>query len=160
MNAVFKSSIFAIAVLSLTACVHAPKDAGSIYARAPDNVYINVNFDEKGCPQDTQTAAKSCPFLGDRDPVGLACQEPSSSNARRKIIWEGSREFTIHFEEGTPFKNTTGRCDLSSAEEGFTCLLRKDTESPPLVADYKYDVVVNAGEENECRLDPRIYLMR
>jgi hypothetical protein len=73
----------------------------------------------------------------------------------------GDVAFTLEFSKGDPLKSTTtGHCKLATADTGFTCLVRRKSESPTLEAAYKYDVVVNADQgDDECRLDPRVYLM-
>jgi hypothetical protein len=152
---------FTFTLVSLVGCVQ-PATKSSDYSRAPNNAYINVLFNENGCPTGAPTITKTCPFVGKSDPVDTVCQEPSTNNGRRKITWEadGDVAFTLEFKTGSPLTSTTtGRCKLATAAEGFTCLVRKDSELPSLTWVYKYDVVVNAGQEDECRLDPRVYLM-
>ena len=148
---------------SLVGCVQPAVIAPSNYSSAPNNVHIDVIFNEEGCPIKTQTSSKTCPFVGPSDPVDTACQEPSPGNGRRKIIWEadGDIDFTLEFPNGSPLTSTTtGHCKLAAADSSFSCLVRRDSEPPTLDWAYKYDVVVNAGQRNECRLDPRVYLMR
>jgi hypothetical protein len=162
MNSSIFVSFLAISLLGLTACVQTPPGFSSQYSRAPNTVFIQVVFDEKGCPVGTQTVTKTCPFIGESDPRDTACQEPADSNAQRKIVWEsdGAQKFSLDFHKDQPFKGTTGRCNIQDESEGFSCLLRKESESPALVWDYKYDVVARAGKSDECRLDPRLFLMR
>jgi hypothetical protein len=153
---------------SLVGCVQSEAVDPGPPSIPPNDVSINVYFNDEGCPIKTQTSSNTCRFVGKSDPVDTACQKRSPDEGRRTLSWKtvankaaGDVEFTLEFSHGDPLKSTTtGRCKLATASSGFTCLVRRKNEPPPLDWVYKYDVVVNAGEENECRLDPRVYLMR
>ena len=162
MNCSLRVLVIAGLLLVLASCVQAPPITSSDYSRAPDIAYVTVTIDPESCTMVSQTAAQTCPFVGRVDPPNLVCQEPSANNARRKIVWAEAtgQKFTLEFNNGNPFRNTTGRCKIDSENDQFTCLLRRATESPPLQSDYKYDIVLKDGTVEKCRLDPRVYLMR
>lgn len=156
-----------LAILGLAACSDKSPQGPSVLSQLPEIVTINVYFDEKGCPKETRTSSKTCPFIGDDDPTDMACQAPTiNTRDRRKIVWKSaprsqdSPAFTLAFHDGSPFNPANGKCDISVASTNFRCNLRATDEEPALAWDYKYDVIVRAGTRNECRLDPRIYLMR
>jgi hypothetical protein len=152
--------LVAVVLLAIAACADQPRTQDNDKG-PPNTVQIEVTFDSDGCVVVTQTASQSCNFYGDKDPKDVACQKKSDNNGSRWIAWSTGDgiEFELEFENDEhPFKNISRNpCELDDRSETFTCKVRKKNEDDELKWDYKYSVIV--GSDDDCNLDPKIYLM-
>ena len=174
MFAFLNRLLISITVVGLAACAKTPVGPYADLKRPPQDADVKVELiDADTCKIAVQTTEKTCTaFIGDKDPEGVVCQSPedpekdSSSRNERMITWSVPQgfELTVQFEDGDPFKTTTGgKCKLEQPAGSFKCMLRHEHQEPPLKPDYKYGVTVHFVEDDtamECARDPRVYLMR
>lgn len=156
-----------LAVIGLLSACSTNRVVATAMMTPPTTVVIDViiyaDAEVGECYIASQTTSKTCPFIGSVDPTDVACQKPSPGYPpTKRITWNGKDPsgndvpFTLEFNNGDPFVNTnSNNCDLSTASNTFTCVIRVDNPADPLKFLYKYDIV----ESPVCRLDPGIYLI-
>jgi len=120
--------------------------------RSTVNIWVEKGSDSEGCTIRTNTETKSCAIWpGSADPKNMACQA-LGKNVHWKIKGPKDYLFQLTFPAGHPFDSiSSGKCDLSSAGEKFTCTVKEDLVLPI----YAYDVSIDG---QNCKLDPHILI--